>query len=129
MGCDRVLQERDRLIDGDIAAKFMTSVLNLPQVRNLLSAEHFSVDGTLIEAWASMKSFVAKDGSEPPSGTGGGRNTERDFHGGKRKNDTHCSTTDPDARLFRKGAGEEAKLRHMGHLLTENRKGSSSRRG
>jgi len=123
VGCDRVLQERDRLIDGDIAAKFMTSVLNLPQVRNLLSAEHFSVDGTLIEAWASMKSFVAKDGSEPPSGTGGGHNTERDFHGGKRKNDTHCSTTDPDARLFRKGAGEEAKLCHMGHLLTENRNG------
>ena len=117
-------KNRDRLLDGDIAAKFMTSVLNLPQTRKLLSSEHFSVDGTLIEAWASMKSFVPKDGGKPPSGTGGGgRNAERDFHGEKRKNDTHSSTTDPDARLFRKGAGKEAKLCHMGHLLTENRNG------
>src|ERR1700728_74790 len=117
-------KNRDRLLDGDVAAKFMTSVLNLPQTRKLLSSEHFSVDGTLIEAWASMKSFVPKDGGEPPSGTGGGgRNAERDFHGEKRKNDTHSSTTDPDARLFRKGAGKEAKLCHMGHLLTENRNG------
>jgi transposase len=117
-------KNRDRLLDGDIAAKFMTGVLNLPQTRKLLSSEHFSVDGTLIEAWASMKSFVPKDGGEPPSGTGGGgRNAERDFHGEKRKNDTHSSTTDPDARLFRKGAGKEAKLCHMGHLLTENRNG------
>ena len=116
-------KNRDRLLDGDIAAKFMTSVLSLPQVRKLLSSEHFSVDGTLIEAWASMKSFVPKDGSKPPSGCGGGRNAERDFHGEKRKNDTHSSTTDPDARLFRKGAGKEAKLCHMGHLLMENRNG------
>ena len=89
--------------------------------------EHFTVDGTLIEAWASMKSFVPKDGSDPPAGQGqggsGGRNAERDFHGEKRKNDTHSSTTDPDARLFRKGAGKEAKLCHMGHLMTENRNG------
>jgi transposase len=117
-------KNRDRLLDGDIAAKFMTSVLNLPQVRKLLSSEHFSVDGTLIEAWASMKSFVPKDGGgNPPAGKGGGRNAERDFHGEKRKNDTHSSTTDPDARLFRKGAGKEAKLCHMGHLLMENRNG------
>lgn len=117
-------KNRDRLLDGDIAAKFFASVLNLPQVRKLLSGEHFSVDGTLIEAWASMKSFVPKDGTgKPPSATAGGRNAERDFHGEKRKNDTHCSTTDPDARLFRKGAGKEAKLAHMGHLLTENRNG------
>ena len=117
-------KNRDRLLDGDIAAKFMTSVLNLPQVRTLLSSEHFSVDGTLIEAWASMKSFVPKDGGKPPaSGPGGGRNAERDFHGEKRKNDTHSSTTDPDARLFRKGAGKEAKLCHMGHLMMENRNG------
>jgi transposase len=120
-------KNRDRLLDGDIAAKFFTSVLNLPQVRHLLSSEHFSVDGTLIEAWASMKSFVPKDGSAPPSGTGrggsGGRNAERNFHGEKRKNDTHSSTTDPDARLFRKGAGKEAKLCHMGHLMMENRNG------
>jgi transposase len=118
-------KNRDRLLDGDIAAKFMAGVLNLPQVRRLLSSEHFSVDGTLIEAWASMKSFVPKDdSSNPPSAkSGGGRNAERDFHGEKRKNDTHSSSTDPDARLFRKGAGKEAKLCHMGHLLTENRNG------
>jgi transposase len=118
-------KNRDRLLDGDIAAKFFASVLNLPQVRKLLSSEHFSVDGTLIEAWASMKSFVPKDrGGKPPSAkSGGGRNAERDFHGEKRKNDTHSSTTDPDARLFRKGAGKEAKLCHMGHLMTENRNG------
>ena len=120
-------KNRDRLLDGDIAAKFFAGVLNLPPVRKLLSAEHFSVDGTLIEAWASMKSFVPKDGGDPSSATGrsdrGGRNAERDFHGEKRKNDTHCSTTDPDARLFRKGAGKEAKLCHMGHLMTENRNG------
>src|SRR6202162_1513390 len=118
-------KNRDRVLDGDIAAQFFASVLNLPQVRKLLSGEHFSVDGTLIEAWASMKSFVPKDGGDPPSGKdhgSGGRNAERNFHGEKRKNDTHFSTTDPDARLFRKGAGKEAKLCHMGHLMTENRK-------
>ena len=118
-------KNRDRLLDGDIAAKFFASVLNLPQVRKLLSSEHFSVDGTLIEAWASMKSFVPKDGSRPPSGKGrsgdGGRNAERNFHDEKRKNETHSSTTDSDARLFRKGAGKEAKVCHMGHLMTENR--------
>jgi transposase len=120
-------KNRDRLLNGDIAAKFFVSVLTLPQVKGLLSSEHFSVDGTLIEAWASMKSFVPKDGGDPPSGKGhgssGGRNAERDFHGEKRKNDTHRSASDPDARLFRKGAGKEAKLCHMGHLMTENRNG------
>src|SRR6476660_2068442 len=120
-------KNRDRLLDGDIAAKFFASVLQLPQVRKLLSSEHFSVDGTLIEAWASMKSFVPKDDSDPPSGEHDdgcqGRNAELDFHGEKRRNDTHSSTTDPDARLFRKGAGKEAKLCHMGHLMTENRNG------
>ena len=119
-------KNRDRLLGGDIARKFMTSVVNLPQVRKLLSSEHFSVDGTLIEAWASMKSFVLKDDSgAPPAGrqADGGRNAERDFHGEKRANDTHSSTTDPDARLFRKGTGKEAKLCHMGHLMTENRNG------
>ncbi len=117
---------RDRLLDGDIAAKFFTGILNLPQVRKLMSSEHLSVDGTLIEAWASMKSFVPKDGGGPPAGRGRGsrgRSAERDFHGEKRRNDTHSSTTDPDARLFRKGVGKEAKLCHMGHLMTENRHG------
>src|SRR6201987_5117075 len=119
-------KNRDRLLHGDIAAKFFVAVLNLPQVRKLLSSEHFSVDGTLIEAWASMKSFVPKDdvGKSGRSGReGGGRNAERGFHGEKPKNDTHSSTTDPDARLFRKGAGKEAKLCHMGHLMMENRNG------
>jgi transposase len=116
-------KNRDRLLDGDIAAKFFAAILNLPPVCKLLSNEHFSVDGTLIEAWASMKSFVPRDGGDSPSQQSGGRNAERDFHGEKRKNDTHCSTTDPDARLFRKGAGKEAKLCHMGHLMTENRQG------
>lgn len=120
-------KNRDRLLNGDVAAKFMTSVLNLPQVRGLLSSEHFSVDGTLIEAWASMKSFVPKSESAsdrsdaPPPAKG--RNAERDFHGEKRSNETHVSTTDPDARLFRKGLGKEAKLCHMGHIMTENRNG------
>src|SRR6201981_2873475 len=118
-------KNRDRLLNGDIAAKFFAGVLSLPQVKGLLSSEHFSVDGTLIEAWAGMKSFVPKDGGDPPANKGErrGRNAERDFHGEKRKNDTHCSTTDPDARLFRKGAGKEDKLCHMGHLMTEKRNG------
>src|SRR6476661_65144 len=106
-------KNRDRLLDGDIAARFFVAVLNLPQVRKFLCSDHFSVDGTLIEAWAGMKSFVPKDDSDPPSGKHDdgcqGRNAERDFHGEKRRNDTHSSTTDPDARLFRKGAGREAK--------------------
>jgi hypothetical protein len=88
----------------------------------LLSTDHFSVDGTLIEAWASMKSFKPKDGDEPPADAGG-RNRETDFHGEKRSNDTHASTTDPEARLYRKGPGEEAKLCFMGHALMENRNG------
>ena len=90
-------------------------------MRGLLSDEHFSVDGTQVAAWASMKSFRAKDGSdEPPSR---GRNGERDFHGETRSNDTHASTTDPDARLYRKGKGKEAKLSYIGNALTENRHG------
>jgi hypothetical protein len=87
-------KNRDHLLNGDIARNFMTSVLNLPQARGLLSSEQFSVDGTLIEAWASMKSFVPKDGGDAPRRAGrGGRNAERDFHGEKRTNDTHFSIT------------------------------------
>jgi len=115
-------KNRDRLLEGDIAAKFLAAVLAQPRVKKLLSTEHFSVDGTLIEAWASMKSFKPKDGSdEPPAG--GGRNAEADFHGKKRCNATHASTTDPDARLYRKGKGKEAKLCFIGHGLMENRSG------
>jgi transposase len=113
---------RDRLLDGDIARKFLAAILSRPEVRGLLSSEHFTVDGTLIEAWASLKSFQPKDGSGAPP-QGGGRNAERDFHGEKRTNDTHASTTDPEARLYRKGAGKEAKLCFLGEAMTENRHG------
>jgi IS5 family transposase len=117
-------KNRDRLLKGDIAAKFFQAVLRQPEVKALLSDEHFTVDGTLIEAWASMKSFKPKDGpgdGSPPGG--GGRNAERDFHGEQRSNATHASTTDPDARLIRRGRGKEARLCHMGHLLMENQSG------
>jgi transposase len=114
-------KNRERLLEGDVAAKFMAAVLSQARVKTLLSDDHFSVDGTLIEAWASMKSFRPKDGTgEPP---GPGRNGERSFHGEKRSNETHASTTDPDAKLYRKGAGQSSKLSFMGHLLMENRSG------
>jgi transposase len=116
-------KNRDRLLAGDIAAKFLAAVLSQPRVRRLLSSEHFSVDGTLIEAWASMKSFKPRDGFDEPPASGGGRNAEADFHGQKRSNQTHVSTTDPDARLYRKGPGKEAKLCFIGHGLMENRAG------
>jgi hypothetical protein len=97
----------------------MAAVLNQERVKTLLSDEHFSVDGTLIEAWASIKSFRPKDGSgQPPAPS---RNGERDFHGEKRSNETHASITDPDARLYRKGSGQPAKLAYLGHVLMENR--------
>ena len=114
-------KNRDRLLEGDIAAAFMAAVLNQDEVKGLLSSEHFSVDGTLIQAWASMKSFRRKDGKDEPAGPG--RNGTRDFHKETRSNETHASTTDPDARLARKGAGKEAKLAYTGHLLMENRSG------
>jgi transposase len=116
-------KNRDRLLEGDIAAKFLAAVLAQPKVKKLLSNDHFSVDGTLIEAWASMKSVKPKDGSGEPPAQGGGRNAEADFHRQKRSNDTHASTTDPDARLYRKGKGKETKLCFIGHGLMENRHG------
>ncbi|WP_184081944.1 IS5 family transposase [Sphingobium subterraneum] len=133
-------KNRDRLLEGDVAARFMAAVLGQPRVKALLSEDHFSVDGTLIEAWASMKSFKPKGGAEgdgqdgggPDDGAGpasasapkrNGRNAERDFHGEKRSNDTHASSTDPDARLFKKARGQAARLCHMGHMLMENRHG------
>jgi transposase len=114
-------KNRDRLLEGDVARSFLLAVLADPQVKPLLSTEHFSVDGTIIEAWASMKSFQPKDGSGPPADPG--RNGEQDFRGQKRSNDTHQSTTDPEARLYRKGDGQPAKLCYLGHLLMENRNG------
>ncbi len=96
-------KNRDRLLAGDIAAAFLSAVLTLPQVETLMSAEHFSVDGTRIKAWASMKSFRRRDGGDEPPAPG--RNGERHVRGEKRSNETHASTTDPDARLARKSRG------------------------
>lgn len=120
-------KNRDRLLEGDIAAKFLSAILAQAKVKALLSTDHLSVDGTLIEAWASMKSVKPKDGlkdgsGEPPA-AGGGRNAEADFHGDRRSNKTHASTTDPEARLYKKGKGKAAKLCFMGHGLMENRHG------
>ena len=161
-------KNRDRLLEADIARKFLKGILEHAEVKPLLSTEHFTVDGTLVNAWASLKSFVPKpeagdDGPPAPPAAGGdgeassepptasdetptmqssgtdqtsrnaqearsaparqGRNIEVDFHGQKRSNATHVSMTDPDARLFRKGKGKEARLAYMGHALSENRHG------
>jgi transposase len=116
-------KNRDRLLEGEIAAKFLSAVLAQPRVKRLLSSEHFSVDGTLIEAWASMKSFKPRDGGDGGDEAGGGRNAPADFKGEKRSNATHRSTTDPDAMLYRKGPGMEARLCFIGHGLMENRGG------
>jgi len=114
-------KNRDRLLAGEVAEAFFQAVLEQARDAGLLSDEHFTVDGTLIEAWAGQKSFRPKD--DEGGGSGGRRPTERDFHGERRKNDTHVSTTDPEAKLFRKGKGKEAKLCFMGHVITENRHG------
>jgi transposase len=147
-------KNRDRLLDADVAAKFMAQLLAHKEVRKLLSDEHFSVDGTLIEAWASMKSFQPKAPAATPEEPDGDppappatptpettaqtetktetktedqpmqeRNAEVDFHGQRRSNATHASTSDPEARLYKKGKGKEAKLCFMGHALMENRSG------
>ena len=114
-------KNRDRLLTTEVAQGFLKTLTGLEQVKSLLSSDHFSVDGTMIDAWASMKSFVPKDGSgKPPSP---GRNGERSFHKEKRSNETHGSTTDPDARLFRKGNSKESRLCFLGHTLMENRNG------
>lgn len=114
-------KNRDRLLEGDTAVRFLMAVLLQPRVKRLLSSEYFSVDGTLIEAWASLKSFRPKGSKD--DGEGGGRNAAVDFRGQKRSNDTHESTTDPDAKLYRKGLGMEAKRCFIGHGLMENRSG------
>jgi len=114
-------KNRDRLLEADVVREFLATLLGLGRVKRLLSADHFSVDGTLIEAWASMKSFRRKDGSDEPPGPG--RNGDRDFRRDKRSNETHASTTDPDARLFRKANGQESRLAYLGHALMENRNG------
>ena len=115
-------KNRERLLAGNIAQAFFERVLAQARERGFLSDEHFTVDGTLIEAWASLKSFKRKDaaGGPPPDDPG---NPTVDFHGERRSNVTHVSTTDPDARLARKGQGHEAKLAYQGHVLMENRHG------
>jgi transposase len=116
-------KNRDRLLDGDIAQAFFLEVRADAQAAGLLSDEHFTVDGTLLEAWASQKSFRPKEPTDPPSADATGRNPTVNFRGEGRTNDTHQSTTDPDARLYKKAFGQEAKLAYLGHVLTENRHG------
>ena len=111
---------QERLIQTDLAAKFLAAVLEQAKRGKLLSKEHFSVDGTLIQAWASLKSFKPRDDEQEPST---GKNPERDFKGEKLTNETHSSTTDPEARLYRKGLNQEPRLSFAAHLLTENKNG------
>jgi len=115
-------KNRDRLLTSDVAAAFFDAVVDQARTANLLSDEHFTVDGTLLEAWASLKSFRRKDEDAPPPPDDPGNPTVN-FHGESRRNDTHQSTTDPDAWLARKGPGREAKLSYAGHVLLDNRHG------
>src|SRR5437660_10012533 len=115
-------KNRERLLKGDIAQAFFEKVLERARAQSLLSEEHFTVDGTLIEAWAGQKSFQRKDQpTKPPED--GGSNPTVNFHGEKRSNQTHQSTTDPEAMLYRKSGGSESKLSYLGHILMENRNG------
>ena len=114
-------KNRNRLLEGDVAREFLCEVVKQAQAKGLTSDEHFTVDGTLIEAWASLKSFQRKDGNnQPPDDPG---NPTVNFHGENRSHQTHQSSTDADALLARKGSGKEAKLSDNGNLLTENRNG------
>jgi transposase len=122
-------KNRERLLAGDVAHEFLAAIVSQPRIKALMSDEHFSVDGTLIQAWASHKSFQPKAGpgpggaDDPPSSDAGGRNAERDWRGRARSNATHASTTDPDARLARKSDGQSSILAYAGHVLMENRNG------
>ena len=116
-------KNRERLVEGEIARAFLNEVLGLATAQGLISDEHFTVDGTLLEASASHKSFRPKDGPGAGAGGGSGLGRERDFHGERRLHDTHGSTTDPEARLYRKGKGKESKLCFLGHVLVDNRHG------
>ena len=116
-------KNRDRLLDHDVMETFFAEVMTLADRQGLLSKEHFSVDGTLIQAWASHKSFRPKDGSDDQPPSGGGRNAQADWKGKPRSNDTHASTTDPDARLYRKSKNTASILCYQGHILMENRSG------
>jgi IS5 family transposase len=119
-------KNRERLLKSEVADGFFEQVLQQARARQLLSADHFTVDGTLIEAWAGHKSFQRKDGKGKPPNEGsnaGSSNPSVNFHGEERRNDTHRSTTDPEARLFKKSRGSESKLSFMAHVLMENRNG------
>ncbi len=116
-------KNRDRLLAGDIAQRFFEEVTAEARARKLLSDEHFTVDGTQLEAWASHKSFKPRDGQGPTPPPDDSGNPTVDFHGEKRSNTTHQSTTDPDARLYKKGSGRPAQLSYLGHVLMENRHG------
>jgi IS5 family transposase len=122
VGSDVFSKKRDRLLAADVAARFFAEVLAEARARDLVSDEHFTVDGTLLEAWAGLKSFkkIGDDDPPPPDDPG---NPTVDFHGETRSNATHASTTDPEAKLARKGKGKEAKLSYTGHVLMENRNG------
>src|SRR6202008_716584 len=111
---------RDRLLKGEVAMAFFTAVLLQARQRGLLTDEHFTVDGTLIEAWAGQKSFRRKDGKAGGPSDSDPGNPTVNFHGESRKNDTHESTTDPEARMARKGDGKEAKLSYAAHVFMEN---------
>lgn len=116
-------KNRERFLDSDIAGQFFAAVLEAARAEALLSDEHFSVDGTLVEAWASLKSFRPRDERADSPPRAGARNASVSFHGERRTNETHASRTDPEARLYRKGGGKEARLSFMAHLLMENRNG------
>lgn len=116
-------KNRDRLLEGDVARAFFTRVLAVATEHGLLSDEHFTVDGTLIQAWAGQKSFVRKEGEDSSKRDDDPGNPSVDFRGEPRTNDTHQSTTDPQCRLYKKAKGQEAKLCYLGHLVIENRNG------
>jgi len=116
-------KNRERLLEGDVARAFFQEIGQLAREQGLLSDEHFSVDGTLIEAWAGQKSFKRREGAQPPPTDADPGNPSVSFRGERRTNDTHASTTDPEARLYRKAKGQEAKLSFFGHVLMENRNG------
>lgn len=116
-------KNRGRLLSGEIADKLFSRVIALANKKHLISDEHFTVDGTLVEAWASLKSFQQKKGNDDRKDDGDPGNPSVDFHGEKRRNETHQSKTDPESKLYRKSKGQAAKLSYMGHILMENRNG------
>jgi IS5 family transposase len=116
-------KNRERLLRGEVSARFFAAVRAQAEAEALTSDEHFTVDGTLVEAWAGLKSFQKKDGTGAGPSDDDPGNPTVNFHGEKRRNDTHQSTTDPDSRLYRKGNGQEAKLNYIGHVVMENRNG------